>query len=735
MQYVMFVLGIVIAGLIVIVPKKMKFIDKSNKFIMAIVKSILIALALEICTFNFTSYQQNNNRQLEVHYDFKEETNQVVSDNLKDLENNTSDKSNIKSTKDGENCTYSVELAPNEKIEDIDISFAGNAQSAQCLLYYKDSASTQNYAKADNEFAIVRGVEKTGHVKPHFAGTTKQLKIELKTTDGEEISNLCVITNKKVKFDFNVVRAILTALLVFLGFLFAYTKKEKFNMKVFVFVMTLQILFVVALSIGSNLYFFEDGSLDTLSYVTPVDPYQELTVALSQGRFDTNGTNPQYVNEEENIQKLKGLDNVYEPAQRTGISYRWDRAFFNGKYYCYFGIVPVLCMYLPVYLLTGKLINTKILALLLVIATMIMMVKLVITIAKKWKKKFNMWIMIAIIIGFINSSFLIFCINGSRFYEVASVSALLCAIVGMDFLFNTFKEDGIYKKNLILGALFMALSVGCRPNYILASLMVAPLILNGLAKKGGYKKAENTRKNLVGYVKGVFSQKNIKEIIYLVLPYIIIGLGLMYYNYARFGSVAEFGAKYQLTVYDTSYYHMSDLGKLPIALARGLFMIPNMSATFPYLSAHIDSTNYVGYFYSMAYMGIFAYPIMWLLCLVPWSLKRGVKKHGYRGVMVMSGVVALIMCYITTAMGGTSLRYFADFGWMFYIPVIFVIFSLCEQGEKKKISKYIVGFVMALAVATLVVTMLVAISPSWSSLKTHQAPLYCQLEKMIVFWK
>ena len=735
MQYIMFILGILISGLVVVIPKKVRFLNKSNKFVMAIVKSILIALALEIFTFNFTSYQQNNNRQLEVHYDFKEVTNQVVSDNLKDLENNTSAKSNIKSTKDGENCTYSVELTPNEKVEDIDISFSGNAQSAQCVLYYIDNASTRKYAKADNEFTVVRGVERTGHVKPHFAGTTKQLKIELKTTDGDEISNLSVITNQKVKFDFNIVRTILVALLAFLGFVFAYTKKEKFNKKVFVFVMTLQILFAVALSIGSNLYFFEDGSLAALSYATPVDPYQELTVALSQGRFDTNGTNPQYSDEEENIQKLNGLDNVYEPAQREGISYRWDRAFYKGKYYCYFGIVPVIFIYLPVYLLTGNLINTKILALLLVIATMIMMTKLVMTIVGKWKKSVNTWVLIVTTIGFINSSFLIYSINGSRFYEVASVSALLCTLIGMDFLLNTFTKKGVKKKYLMTGALFMALAVGCRPNYILTSFVVAPLVLNGLAKNGGYKKVENIKKTLVCYVKGVFSKQNIKEIVCFALPYIIIGVGLMYYNYARFGSVTEFGAKYQLTVYDTGYYHMSDLGKLPIAIARGIFMIPNMSATFPYLSAHIDSANYVGYFYSMAYMGILAYPIMWLLCLMPWSFKRGVAKRGYKGVAIAGLVVALIMCYITTAMGGTSLRYSIDFAWIFYIPVIFIIFTLCQQGQKKNIKRYVMGMVMALFIMSVIVTVLVSISPSWSSLKTHQAPLYYQLEKMIVFWK
>ena len=32
---------------------------------------------------------------------------------------------------------------------------------------------------------------------------------------------------------------------------------------------------------------------------------------------------------------------------REGVVYRWDTAFYQGKYYCYFGIVPVLLFYLP----------------------------------------------------------------------------------------------------------------------------------------------------------------------------------------------------------------------------------------------------------------------------------------------------------------------------------------------------------------------------------------------------
>ena len=49
------------------------------------------------------------------------------------------------------------------------------------------------------------------------------------------------------------------------------------------------------------------------------------------------------------------MKNPYDTIalQAAGIGYRADYAYHNGKYYVYFGIVPVLLLYLPYYLLTG----------------------------------------------------------------------------------------------------------------------------------------------------------------------------------------------------------------------------------------------------------------------------------------------------------------------------------------------------------------------------------------------
>ena len=58
--------------------------------------------------------------------------------------------------------------------------------------------------------------------------------------------------------------------------------------------------------------------------------------------------------------RLMALDNPYDLDARTasGANYIWDSAYYNGHYYVYFGVVPVLLFYLPVYLATGHHMDT-----------------------------------------------------------------------------------------------------------------------------------------------------------------------------------------------------------------------------------------------------------------------------------------------------------------------------------------------------------------------------------------
>ena len=128
-----------------------------------------------------------------------------------------------------------------------------------------------------------------------------------------------------------------------------------------------------------------------------------------------------------------------------------------------------------------------------------------------------------------------------------------------------------------------------------------------------------------------------------------------------------------------------------------------------------ESANYVGYFYDISYLGILASPVMWLIFLLPWALKRDIKKIGHRGFVIVATTVAVVMCYMTTVMGGTSLRYSVDFAWIFFVPVIYVIFTIYSRARERKLGRYaMIGLGMFMA-ATIIITTLVSISPSWST--------------------
>ena len=56
----------------------------------------------------------------------------------------------------------------------------------------------------------------------------------------------------------------------------------------------------------------------------------------------------------EPAKELLALSNPYDRASRMGIRFLWDRALYDGKYYSYFGITPIITVYYPYYFITGK---------------------------------------------------------------------------------------------------------------------------------------------------------------------------------------------------------------------------------------------------------------------------------------------------------------------------------------------------------------------------------------------
>lgn len=76
----------------------------------------------------------------------------------------------------------------------------------------------------------------------------------------------------------------------------------------------------------------------------------------------------------------------------------------------------------------------------------------------------------------------------------------------------------------IFGALFGAFVFGCRPTIGIANIIAIPLCY-------------------IFIKRNVKCKKDVAGLLCVFLPYIIVGAGLMLYNYVRFGDVFEFGQR------------------------------------------------------------------------------------------------------------------------------------------------------------------------------------------------
>ena len=69
MQYLAFIIGIFLTVFFVWMTRKKDLFEKYNKYMIAIAVSLLIALSLEVFTFNFVSFERNNELQYAISFD------------------------------------------------------------------------------------------------------------------------------------------------------------------------------------------------------------------------------------------------------------------------------------------------------------------------------------------------------------------------------------------------------------------------------------------------------------------------------------------------------------------------------------------------------------------------------------------------------------------------------------------------------------------------------------------
>ena len=116
----------------------------------------------------------------------------------------------------------------------------------------------------------------------------------------------------------------------------------------------------------------------------------------------------------------------------------------------YFGVLPALIMLVPYHIITGQYLSTATAILLFSILAAISLKELIYNIFNRYFKNVSFKVMLySFLILLFGSQILI--LNGTpRFYELAVISGLFFAIMGINFLFIAIKSDEINYKYIFL---------------------------------------------------------------------------------------------------------------------------------------------------------------------------------------------------------------------------------------------------------------------------------------------
>ncbi len=421
--------------------------------------------------------------------------------------------------------------------------------------------------------------------------------------------------------------------------------------------------------------------------------------------------------------ELAALENPYSPDARDGIHYLYDRAFFDGKYYSYFGIAPILTVYYPFYLLAGFLPVDSV-----VMGIFSMLVALFLPLAViEWAKlRGNMrpWLAAVCAIGaYFSSAVLLIQRGRMSFYYIAGIAGM--AFVAA-FLFFVLKALGVQKKGArILLMLLAGISFGLGFLSRINSVLPAAFIILAFV--------------IIYFIHSIKSKRIpafIAEMAVLALP-VAAAVGFsLYYNYIRFGDILQFGSDYQLTIMNASLYKPT-AGGLFYSLFYYFLQPFTASDRFPYIQLdYLHFSDFGRSIYTDSNFGIFAYPFTLALLLSPVILKsRQVTRSG-KVLLVTALSSFVITAFLDFCMGGVIFRYTADITLLAGFVSAVILLEICrtvQENYAPEVSRTVKKFAVLLTAVTVIISVFASLMLN-GNLAFYDPDIYLAIKEFFVFW-
>lgn len=604
-----------------------------------------ISLFLEFTLFNFRSYTTFPYQETVIHLEDIKTNLKKISSNVYKVSGNEKPYIEIKNI--------------HKKVHNIYFDITNNSGSFQIVPFYTDSGNAL-YQQAESRFVSSK-ISKSKTLNFNTNGKSEKMKFVFETETNDVFTIHHIILNYSIPLEVNVIRIFL----VFTVLLFVYFFRPKsllyticfsdFKWKnlfligfIFLIIFTYSAMSIHAiLSVGKNgrniHNVLADSILHGKTYFTDLNHSEELLKTM-KNPYDHN---------------LR--EKIFKEHNRT---YLWDCAYYKGKYYSYFGVVPVVLFYLPYKVVTNSSLQTGFLCYVLSMLTAIMLILLLYQIVQKFFKKCSLGLFGLLGLVLIYCTGILYVLKMPTLYAVPIISGLFFTFLGLYLLISCLGAKS-KKIKIFFGGFSLALVAGCRPQLLLGSFFLIPIFFLYLREKPD-------KKEIIG------------NVIILCIPYVLVAACLMYYNYIRFSSVFDFGANYNLTTNDMTGrgFHFD---RIPLGLCFYLLNPVHIKNVFPYIIDTGLFTNYLGItIYEPMYGGVFFSVLFTSLNLFLFSFKDKINNTLLFRVCLFCIISAVTIVVADTQMAGILARYITDFSWLLVFSSTLIVLALYENRKIKK---------------------------------------------------
>lgn len=418
----------------------------------------------------------------------------------------------------------------------------------------------------------------------------------------------------------------------------------------------------------------ENSYFDAFNAINDPNQYQHVTDSMLEGHAYLDEQVPGW---------LAAADNPYDYDYRHDTSdekdepYLFDYAYHDGHYYSYDGILPVLVFFLPYRLIVSLNASNEIaMSVMACVATAVSMF-LASSIIKHYRRDASIsehmiaWI----------AMWLCSCVLWLAFYPTVYHEAIIVGLtaaesgIGLWFCADGYKDskEPVKKPQLVCGSLLVGATILARPMLVLAAFLAFPIFGHRFIHRKGSERE----------FFGLSKVATVNTLCVFIPIIICVGIA-MFWNYARFGSVLDFGYKYNLTGFDMTTKEDS-LDRTLFGLFMYFIAPLNIRHAYPFFmndytrfAWYINMTNNIpGIIQEPYYGGLFAFFPFIAYCFVGLGrLTRQILHEHHNGMLIACSLVLMVLIATFDSLTAVTQRYLADFAWLGCIAALLVF---CEH--------------------------------------------------------